>query len=816
MFQRKTFVSVLLASALALPAFAQDAAAPAAEPDQRSGIEEITITARKVTENLQDTPIAVSAINADTLESLGVEDTTDITAFAPNTYLTQTAGSSANLAWNIRGIGGAEPLLTREQGVALYMDGAYLPRVTGAVMDLVDIERVEVLRGPQGTLYGRNATGGAVNYISRKPGEEFGFKQVIGTGSYGRLNSVTRVDFGEFLPGLAASLAYLHRDRNGYVNNRLASDENDPGATNTDAFRVGIGWDVSEAIRMDYAFDYSNLVGYGQAFQLFELGGGLSAGLTASGINPANLQVSHDRMDDISLDFDGASEHTITGHNLTFEFDFGPAVFKSITTYRTWDNTEAGTELDGNALGTFTALTSPAAFAGFCGAYPFAPCINVAGQFNANFRADLFSATNERNQDQFSQELQVTGTIGEPFNYVLGFYYFDENFTENNLQQLVSAALPGLPLVPLSPGALLTQPFLLPTSAVPFFYEGGTSAWALFGNGTYTLPALDERLSLSAGVRYSKDEKTFQRFSSPATSGGDTWDNVDWDVSANFLVTDDITAYARVATGFKSGGFNLRTSLSPIAPFNEETVLAYELGFKSMFFDSRLQVNTAAFFMDYEDLQSDVFAATPTGGATSITVNAGRAEIPGFELEVLAIPLDGLTFNVSYGLAAGDYKKYEVVDNNGTPAIPTDDFKVNLAHEAKFNAYRPRHTASGGVEYATAPLGGWGVVLTARLDVRYTSELVWSALDDERGTNQPVVTAWRDALGQDGYTLLDARLTLSEIALGDRAKVRTSVYGKNITDEEYILSGIDFGTIGFAGAIFAEPATWGLDVTLEY
>ena len=154
MFQRKTFATALLAGAVALPAFAQAAApaAPAApeEVASRSQIEEITITARKVSENLQDTPLAVSAFSAESLEGLGISDTQDISSMAPNLYLTQTPGSVANLALSIRGVAGAEPLLTREQGVALYMDGAYIARVTGAIMDLVDVERIEVLRGPQG------------------------------------------------------------------------------------------------------------------------------------------------------------------------------------------------------------------------------------------------------------------------------------------------------------------------------------------------------------------------------------------------------------------------------------------------------------------------------------------------------------------------------------------------------------------------------------------------------------------------------------------------------------------------------------------
>ncbi len=825
MFQRKTFVSALLAGAFVLPAFAQDAAPaapPAATDDgaQRTGIEEIQITARKVSENLQQTPLAVSAFDSGMLESMGIADTNDVTSLAPNLYLTQTPSSAANLALAIRGVGGAEPLLTREQGVALYMDGAYIARVTGAIMDLVDVERVEILRGPQGTLYGRNATGGAVNFISRKPTEDFGFTASVGTGSFSRMNGLIRLNTGELMPGLAMSFSYLHNQVDGFINNRLTDDNDDPNAKNTDAFRIALGWDVNDELRIDYAYDQSDLLGASPAFQLWEITPTVLGSLAASGANLSGLQVGHKRFDNISLNAVGDSDHRIRGHNLSVEYDLGFATFKSITTYRDWDNTEVGGDLDGNSF-SVTNVMSPVFLAppatSLCGggaAFPWPTCQNALA---TPFAIDLFSADNERHQDQWTQELQLIGDVGDNFRYVTGFYYFKEDYSEANVQRLAIATSALTPVVPLIPGLTLTNngfvPFPLPTSANPFTYTGDSRSWALFANGTYTLPVLDERLSLTAGVRYSKDEKSFDRTSAPADAGSNKWDHIDWEVNLNFLATDSITTYVRAASAYKAGGYNLRSATAPpLLPFNEEELTSIEAGIKTEFFDNRLRANVAGFWSLYKDLQTDVFAAGATG-ATSVTVNAGEAEIPGIEAELLAVPIDGVTINANVGWIHPKYNEYNLVNNNSTPTDPSDDFIENFADEAKFG-YKPEVTAAIGAEYATPPMGSLGWVFTPRVDARYTASRVWSPLDDE--SPFPVVTAFRDALKDDGYWLLDIRLSVSEIAINDRTKLKMSVYGKNITDTEYLLSGIDFGALGFAGGIYGEPATWGLDFTIDY
>ncbi|HEU4430899.1 MAG TPA: TonB-dependent receptor, partial [Myxococcota bacterium] len=485
-----------------------------------TGIEEIVVTARKRAENLQDTPLAVSAISGEALESLGVVDTNDISALAPNAYFTQTSGGTANLALAIRGVGSAEPALIRDSGVGVYVDGVYIARTTGAVFDLLDLERVEVLRGPQGTLYGRNATGGAVNFVSRQPGEDFSLRQTIGTGSWDRLSSRTRVETGELLPGLRAALAYAHTERDGYVNNTLADDAHDPGSLNSDAFRVTLDWDALENLSLTYAFDWANSSGTAQAFQLFGATQTVLDSLALAGV-PAPV-ISSKRLDRISLERPHDDRHEMNGHALTTELDLGFARLKSITAYRAWAST-GRSDLDGNAFFDVDvrlnlASTDPEATLS---------------------SASLFGSDTSRRQRQVTQEIQLLGDIGESIDYVTGFYWFRERFREDNLQHVLFAT--HADRVPLFRQTM-------------FRYEGETNAWALFANGAYTLPIFGERLTLDAGVRYSKDEKEIDQTFSVARTDDHTWDHVDGQFTVRFAWTEDVSTYLRIASGYKSGG----------------------------------------------------------------------------------------------------------------------------------------------------------------------------------------------------------------------------------------------------------------------
>ncbi|HEU4430415.1 MAG TPA: TonB-dependent receptor, partial [Myxococcota bacterium] len=339
---------------------------------------------------------------------------------------------------------------------------------------------------------------------------------------------------------------------------------------------------------------------------------------------------------------------------------------------------------------------------------------------------------------------------------------------------------------------------------------------AVYGDATYSFT---DKTDLTVGLRYTRDEKDFVLTIVPndfgfgvvytATPGVEqnrSWNNLSTRVVLDHELSADAMVYASYATGYKSGGFNPRASGSvPFRPFDEETLLAYEAGLKSQWFDSRLQLNFAAFYSDYENLQTDIFTAN-SFGAGSETVNAGKAKIPGVELEALALPFEGVTLSLNYGWMNPKYEDLLLRH----PL--TNDF-VDMSDGAKFG-YRPDQTLAAAVTYTTQPVGSLGLVLSAGLDVRYTDDVFWHQVDF--APDGAAINRFNDLIHADAYPLLNAHLTVSEIALGDRATLKATVYGRNITDEEYITAGIDFGVSGFAGANFGEPASWGVDLTVEF
>ena len=446
----------------ALPATAQQAG----DGELREGIEEIVVTARKREESLQTAPLSVSALGAAELEARGFSDTNDFAALAPNTFATQTPGSAANIATSIRGIANGEPLLTVDSRVALYVDGAYIARSSGAIFDLLELERVEILRGPQGTLYGRNAAGGAINFIARKPAEKFGVRQTFGFGRFNHLLTRTRVDTGDIMgSGVRGTITALYKERDGTFDNTLADADSDPNAHQTGAMRAAFNWQPIEDLEISYAYDWHDLSARAPYFQLIAA----RADVAATFAQTTPLVLSSDRRDVTSLDEGGPSEHEVSGHNLTIEYNLLDLVtIKSITTYREWNSSEVDNDFDQvltlnqvydlrtaagqqRTVGFFTPdQPSPTNQPRFV--YGLTPDQDGDGQPDPQ-NVPLFSASGTRDQDQISQELQFTGELDLGpvglFDYVAGGYYFREDFEEYNPQQVLltaaSAAAAGIP-----------------------------------------------------------------------------------------------------------------------------------------------------------------------------------------------------------------------------------------------------------------------------------------------------------------------------------------------------------------------------------
>jgi iron complex outermembrane receptor protein len=744
--------SILLSTAALSVAFAPVIAQ--ADDSGASGLADIVVTAQKREENLQTAPLSVSAITADVLEAKAITGVANLTAVAPSLLASGPSGAPNNTALFVRSIGVQDPILTSDSPVALYVDGVIIARSAGSAFEIADLERVEVLRGPQGTLYGRNTIGGAVNLITRKPSADFGVRQKFSVGNYGLFSSRSTIDTGDIgETGLRASVTYLHKENNGYVDDVNQPSRRDPSAAKADGVRAAIAFDKQSGFRANYVFDYNRSKAYSVASQITAARPDLAlffAGSPAAG--GGTFTVSDKRLDTIALDDNGPTIDKVLGHALTLEADIGEnAVLRSITSYRRWDQDVKQGDFDGQDT-------------------LFGPILGVGPTL---FPLKLFSATAERRQHQVSEEINLIGKINDRFDYVLGAYFFEEKARENNPQFFtVVTPFGGIPL----------------SSTLDYGHESSTKA--LFAQGT---AHLSERLNVTAGARYTWDEKNLDQ-TLPAPRDLDRkYENFNWAVSLDYQLQDEVMAYGRIATGYKAGGFSARSFDNGFKP---EELTSYEVGMKTEWLDKRLRLNASAYYSERKDMQVTSFVAG-AGGAVAITTNAAKAKYKGIELEALAMPVDRLTLNATFGYVDRDYDEYVVFDT-------ATGMDMDIASFAKFS-YSPSTTFNAGAQY-DFPAFAFGK-LAARLDYNYISKRYFDS--------NPRTSPFLNDIDAPARGLLDARLTLSDIAIGS-GDAALSLWGKNISDKEYKNLGTDFGALGFATNSYGDPMTWGLDLSIRY
>jgi iron complex outermembrane receptor protein len=405
-------------------------------------------------------------------------------------------------------------------------------------------------------------------------------------------------------------------------------------------------------------------------------------------------------------------------------------------------------------------------------------------------------------QHQWSEELQLIGKTGD-FNYLLGGYYFHENSSEANHQALTFvlpvAALPyaGFPqdvantIAALNPGLNTVGVNLTPFQA----FSGTAESVAAFGQVSWKPAALSEKLEVTVGGRYTSDKKTILLAGDvvPTQSGRTKFDNVSWLGSLSYKVSPGVLVYARASSGYRSGGINPRTAV--INTFAPEKARSYEAGLKSDFLDNHLRVNLAGYVTDYSNLQVQQFAAG-TGGATSLIVNAGKVRLSGFEAEVVAAPLHGLTFDGSVGYVHTKYKTFLFRD-------PYTNAVTDVASIAR-PVYSPTWTAHIGGEYV-APVGDASVRL--RVDYSYAAKMYFNALS--------ATAPFNDQILAPANHNLKARVSFEDIRMG-ASKLDLGFWGDNLTNTRPIVYGIDFGSLGFAGANFKKPTSWGVDARISF
>jgi iron complex outermembrane recepter protein len=841
---------------LTTPAFAQQAA------EDESTLGEIVVTAQKREENLQQTPLAISAVSAEQLDLRQLTEAKDLSAIAPNVSVSGGTTNATAAVITIRGIPtAADETQGYDSPIGVYLDGVYLARSSAASFEVADIERVEVLRGPQGTLFGRNTTGGAVNFVTRLPSKDFGVKLRGGVGNLGQWMVRGSIDTGQIGDVMRFSISGLHKQRNGTVNNLLQPrDRLDPGGYKIDGFRIAGVADLADWLTLTNVFDWTRIDGVPPANQLAEVGNGtfrpnvVIDGATIAQVQPANVagylglstavqpqcgaplaSVSRSRLDPICLENAGRSTDKVWGNLTRLEADLGGVTVRSSTALRRWRNNIRGSDLDG--LGTvrgplFSSATT-------LNGMPLATLelLFGAGSPTAAFLASspvptttqpLFQATNLRSQNQFSQELEIVSDGDGVFEWVLGGFYFKESGFELNPQSFgfildtnqavfIPANFGGLaPL--LQAGNPARYRSVVQSSTLG--YRAGGDSKAIYGQASYRPGGEDGALGVTLGLRYTWDHKWVERFQngatpyvSPADIALNTQD-ADFKAPTGHLTVDyrageDVNLYARVARGYRSGGFNLRQSTQqdnpatptvnetvPLLPFGSEKIWSFEAGAK-MEFANRFRVNVAAFYNSYTDLQATIPIPITGGGSFGTqVVNAGKINYMGFEIEALAKLSDMFTLDGSVGYVHKDVKQFPGTDITGatvniasviTPGI-SPDWTANLGASARFEL--------GGDTTALARLG-------------------WSYTSKQFMFPNPLTAPFQDATTAGSRSLLDAQLRIEGFKLGG-SQVSLTLWGKNLTDKEYISRGIDFGQLGFGSVIYGDPRTFGATLDIEF
>lgn len=829
--------------ALAVPATAQQA-----EDNSDGSLEDIVVTAQKREQNLQDVPLAISAISGERVERLGVNDARDLSGLAPNVTITQGTTSGAAAVISIRGIPTpASETFGLDTSNGLYIDGVYIGRSGASGLDVIDIERVEVLRGPQGTLFGRNTTGGAIAFISRAPSSDFRLRAQVGYGNFNAWNGRISVDPGEIL-GITTSFSYSHRQRDGIIDNiNQPSDSQDPGARNSDSFRFAARTELGGTGSIQYIFDWTKLESSPNAFQLTNVANGAFrapqvingqpvvvtqqapvqqylAGVTFA--NPACAALSAPTRvyrETVCNDVLGFSTDKTWGHNLQVQNDFGPFAIKLTTGYRFWHN-DSNSDLDGIGRFTGPAFSNatlfngmPASLLQFISSIPAAARPFIAAAPVPTVSQNLFDTNNRRRHTQLSQEIEISGDT-DTLDWVVGGFYFWEKGSEVNPQNsgfvLDTNSIFTANFGPLGPSFVAANParYRLVQTLATLRYSAQAESTALYSQFTYYPGGRDSGLRLTAGGRYSWDSKSMIRTQNGTAllaapeSGQANFSKFTWNLMLGYDIADGITSYARVATGYRSGGFNAQDPIiagtTTIPNFNEESVISYEVGLKSELFNRRLRLNIAGYYNEYSDLAVNIpLTNAPVGTFASRVGNAGKVTYTGFEVEAQAILTPNFSIDGNLGYVDIAYKEFLSGQSTTAGAPP-----VNIASVIN-PGYTSPLTANVALN-ATFPLN-WG-------DARLNARIGYTYEDGKYSFSNTIATPFNDLLKGDNRNLIDAQITIDRIPLAGGAEGEIRLWGKNLTNAHDFVRGVDFGALGFAGGYYADPRTYGITLGVTF
>lgn len=687
--------SVAALSCLSTTAYAQETANPGSEQiEQSEGITEIVVTAQKREESAQKVPIAITAIGSETLTDTGFDNLASLVKLAPSLQLSNF-GPIAFVT--MRGIGNENTTAGGDPGVAIHFDGIYLGRPVGALFQAFDTDRVEVLRGPQGTLYGRNATGGSINYITSKPTNNLEVTGDVTYGDYDTLRGRAAVNL-PISDSLKFRLVGFAERRDGFTTNTDPRGNNANDARNW-GVRAHLQFDPSDRVSVLLSSNYVKATGVGSHSELrepFPTGTLAFPGPVVAATLPgeANFRVNGVQLVNDLTPFRESNDTPESQNNymwvssLTVNWDLGPVALRSITGF-------VKTQFD-----------------------------NFDDQDGSSKR--LLDLQLVENSEAFSQEVQLLSNTGGPFSYIVGAYYFHEDASRfSNMK-----------------GDILDRWAIRNNQPFGFSFGGEVTAesYAFFGQGTYRF---GDAFSITGGIRYTNDRKDGTNvgflFTPPAYSApvSGQWDNVSYRVVADYQVNPDVLLYASHSTGYKSGGINqaINATVEP-AVYDPEKVRAYEVGLKSTLLDRKLRLNISAYHNSYDDLQFQVF-----GVVGQRAFNASGATVKGFEAELQIAPAPWFKFDASFGYADSRFDNQIItvaagqnVQIGGNEVQRTPEFTLNLGTTL-------RHDFASGAQ------------LRLRVDYNLTDSMFYTALNRRGGAADPGGSDYAP-----GFQNVDARL----------------------------------------------------------
>jgi iron complex outermembrane receptor protein len=724
--------------------------------DQEKGLEEITVTAQKRVQSIQDVPISVATLSGEQFESIfsGGEDILALAVRVPGLYAESSNGRVAPRFY-IRGLGNSDFDLAASQPVSIIMDDVVKENVILKSFPLFDVQQVEVIRGPQGTLFGRNTTAGIIKFDSVKPSEDFDAYGKVGLGSYGTLNIEGAVG-GGLTDNIAGRFSFLSQQRDDYIDNAFSGQNDVMGGYDELAWRGQLLFTPTDELDILLNVHGRDLEGTASLFR---------ANIFTKGSN--DLNENYDR-DSVYFDanllgngFDNnPQDYDNLGMSLKVDYDLGDLVFTSITAHEQAEGSSLG-DIDG---GSGSGDTSQPGF------IPF----TAVTQDSMN---DL---------KPFTQEFRLSSNYDDAFNWQVGAFYYDSSFNVTS-----------------------TDGFF---GATTVFHDNQT--WAVFGQGTYEL---SDRLTVTAGLRYTEDEKSlvvgdqnvdgFALVINAASVQDYDPINVDdgqvgYELSANYKLNDHSSMFARYANGFRAQSIQARDVAFEGAPSvaEAETINSIEFGYKSDLFDDKLRLNAAIFYYTVDDMQ---FSAIGGGANNVALINADKGSAYGFEVDATYIVSDNLVLTAGYSL-----NKTEIKDNGlsvfpcgasvefGPNCTPTDELTDDNRALIDGNPFpQAPETIFNFTARYSMPLGGDGE-LFAYTDWAYQGETNLFLYESvEFKTNGNVEGGLR--LGYENFT----------------NNYTVALFVRNLTDEDNVKGAVDFNNLT---GLMNEPRVIGIEGKISF